>query len=81
MCLATPRIIKSGEEGIWKTFFRLEPDGLLIRSSGLVHKLQTLGGCGANVDVGGEMMVNIPELIGDFSLNAINTANYKTMEG
>jgi len=71
--LATPRIIKPGEEGIWKTLLRLEPDGLLIRSSGLVHKLQTLGGCGATVDVGGEMMVKIPELIGDFSLNAINT--------
>ena len=71
--LATPRIIKPGEEGIWKTLLRLEPDGLLIRSSGLVHKLQTLGGCGANVDVGGGRMVKIPELIGDFSLNAINT--------
>jgi putative protease len=73
VCLATPRIIKPGEEGIWKALLRLEPDGLLIRSSGLVHKLQTLGGCGANVDVGGEMMVKIHKLMGDFSLNAINT--------
>ena len=73
VCLATPRIIEPREEGIWKALLRLEQDGLLIRSSGLVHKLQTLGGCGANVDVGGEMMVKIPELIGDFSLNAINT--------
>ena len=28
--LATPRIIKPGEKGIWKTLLRLEPDGLLI---------------------------------------------------
>ena len=33
VCLATPRIIEPREEGIWKALLRLEPDGLLIRSS------------------------------------------------
>jgi hypothetical protein len=37
VCLATPRIIEPREEGIWKALLRLEPDGLLIRSSDLVH--------------------------------------------
>ena len=71
--VATPRIIKPGEERIWKTLLLLEPDGLLIRATGLVHKLTTLGGKGAEVDLGGGQNVQIPELIGDFSLNAINT--------
>ena len=71
--VATPRIIKPGEEGIWQTLLRLEPDGLLIRSSGLVHKMMALGGQGAKVDVGKGQYAQIPELIGDFSLNAINT--------
>ncbi len=71
--LATPRIIKPGEEGIWKTLLRLEPDGLLIRAAGLIHKLTTFGGQGAELELGGGQIVNIPELIGDFSLNAINT--------
>ncbi|GFH60376.1 hypothetical protein CTEN210_16852 [Chaetoceros tenuissimus] len=70
--LATPRIIKPGEEGIWKVLLRLEPDGLLIRSSGLVHKLQSLGGQGAEVSIGAQT-VKIPEMIGDFSLNPTNT--------
>jgi len=71
--LATPRIIKAGEEEIWKTLLRLEPDGLLLRSAGLIHRLQSLGGTGATVDVGMQKEVKIPHLIGDFSLNAVNT--------
>lgn len=71
--VATPRIIKPGEEGIWKTLLRIEPDGLLVRAAGLVHKLTSLGGHGANIDVGNGQIVRVPQLIGDFSLNAINT--------
>ncbi len=71
--LATPRIIKAGEEEIWKTLLRLEPDGLLLRSAGLIHRLQRLGGTGATVDVGSQEDVKIPHLIGDFSLNAVNS--------
>ena len=77
--VATPRIIKPGEEGIWKSLLRLEPDGLLIRAAGLVHKMTTLGGKGADVDLGEGQVVQIPELIGDFSLNAINTVTSSEM--
>eukprot|EP00957_Ditylum_brightwellii_P078070 5934994-Ditylum_brightwellii.AAC.1 len=31
--VASPRIIKPGESGIWRTLLRLEPDGLLVRSA------------------------------------------------
>ena len=71
--LASPRIIKPGEEGIWRTLLRLEPDGLLIRSAGLVHRMMQLGGSGALIDIGDGQEVRIPELIGDFSLNTVNS--------
>ncbi len=71
--LATPRIVKAGEEEIWKTLLRLEPDGLLIRSAGLIYRLQQMGGTGTEVDVGEGQLVRIPDLIGDFSLNTVNT--------
>jgi len=82
--VASPRIIKPGESGIWRTLLRLEPDGLLVRSTGLLHRMMELGGQGANVDVGvgvggsegrsegDKYTVKIPELIGDFSLNVAN---------
>ena len=77
--VASPRIIKPGEEGIWKTLLKTEPDGILVRSTGLLHRLTQLGGAGQQVTIqsseeGGEtaIQVAIPELIGDFSLNAAN---------
>ena len=73
--VASPRIIKPDESGIWRTLLRLEPDGLLVRSTGLLYRLKQLGGTGAEVDVGSEKehhMVKIPTLYGDFSLNAAN---------
>lgn len=73
--VASPRIIKPGESGIWRTLLRLEPDGLLVRSAGLLYRMKQLGGAGASVDVGSENeehLVTIPDLIGDFSLNAAN---------
>jgi len=73
--VASPRIIKPGESGIWRTLLRLEPDGLLVRSAGLLYRMNQLGGAGATVNVGSEdneHLVTIPELIGDFSLNAAN---------
>lgn len=73
--VASPRIIKPGESGIWRTLLRLEPDGLLVRSAGLLYRMKELGGTGATVDVGSkdeELFVMIPRLIGDFSLNAAN---------
>merc|ERR1711862_328459 len=76
--IATPRIIKPGEDKIWKILLKLKPDALLIRSSGLVYTLNQLGGTGTTITIGnnaddGAVNVTIPELIGDFSLNAINT--------
>ena len=74
--IASPRIIKPGESGIWRTLLRLEPDGLLVRSTGLLHRMMTLGGVGASVNVAADNeddnYVKIPVLLGDFSLNAAN---------
>jgi putative protease len=60
--VASPRIIKPGEAGIWRTLLRLQPDGLLVRSTGLLNRLLELEDQG----------IKIPELIGDFSLNTVN---------
>ncbi|KAL7519505.1 hypothetical protein ACHAWX_004257 [Stephanocyclus meneghinianus] len=62
VAVASPRIIKPGEELIWRTLLKSEPDAILIRSTGLLRRLVSLGDSG----------VSIPELIGDFSLNAAN---------
>jgi len=73
--IASPRILKPEEGGIWKSLLSLRPDALLVRSTGLLHRMQKLGGTGALVDVGiakQEEWVTIPELLGDFSLNAAN---------
>jgi U32 family peptidase len=75
--VASPRIIKPGEAGIWRTLLRLEPDGLLVRSTGLLNRMMKLGGQGAVVEVDAPEghsvnKVAIPELIGDFSLNVAN---------
>ena len=76
--VASPRIIKPGECGIWRTLLRLEPDALLIRSAGLLHRMSALGGEGAKVNVASasrmekDCFVTIPPLIGDFALNAAN---------
>jgi hypothetical protein len=70
--VASPRILKPGEEGIWRTLLRLEPDGLLVRSAGLLYRMNTLGGAGTQVDVGDGQVVTIPKLLGDFSLNVAN---------
>ncbi|KAL7554652.1 hypothetical protein ACHAWF_018258, partial [Thalassiosira exigua] len=74
--VASPRVIKPGEEGIWRTLLKTNPDGILVRSAGLLYRLTQLGGAGGRVAIpspGGETVdVTIPELIGDFSLNAAN---------
>lgn len=74
--VASPRIFKPGESGIWRTLLRLETDALLVRSTGLLYRMMKLGGPGAkvSVQVGEEedQEVVIPELIGDFSLNVAN---------
>ncbi len=69
LVVATPRILKPGEERLWLYFCRLAPDALLVRSSGLLWQLGRRGGAGAVLDDGN---TRIPALHGDFSLNATN---------
>jgi putative protease len=78
--VASPRIIKPGEEGIWKTLLKQSPDAILERSTGLFYRLTQLGGTGQQLSIQslsteGDVevtTVTLPELIGDFSLNAAN---------
>lgn len=69
--VASPRIIKPNESGIWRTLLRLEPDALLVRGTGLLRRMMTLGGPGTEIDLNGKT-VTVPQLIGDFSLNVAN---------
>lgn len=78
--VASPRIIKPGEEGIWKTLLKQSLDAILVRSTGLLYRLTQLGGTGQQLSIQslsteGDVevtTVTLPELIGDFSLNAAN---------
>lgn len=65
--LATPRIQKAGEDGIFRLMERAEPDGLLIRNLGAVYYFRSHG----------------LKKIGDFSLNVANplTAHYFIEQG
>jgi len=67
MYLATPRIQKSGEAGIFKLITRAEPDGVLIRNLGAIAFFRDAG---------------IP-ITGDFSLNVANplTADFLKQTG
>ncbi|KAJ9533870.1 hypothetical protein QJQ45_026958 [Haematococcus lacustris] len=75
VAVATPRVLKPDEERLVHFFLRLRPDALLVRSAGLLHQLTRLGGPGACLhgltDSSGAALA-IPELHGDFSLNAAN---------
>ena len=65
--VASPRIIKPGEEGIWQALLKTSPDGILVRSTGLLHRLMQLGGTGQRVTIKSAdeiIEVTIPELIG-----------------
>lgn len=82
--VASPRIIKPEESGIWRTLLRLEPDALLVRSNGLLYRMMKLGGPGSKVSLDPDDLdhqVTIPELIGDFSLNVANALTaYELLE-
>jgi collagenase-like PrtC family protease len=71
--VATPRVLKPDEERLWQFYLRLNADALLVRSIGLLHQLQALGGAGASVALPSGATVRVPALHGDFSLNAANT--------
>ena len=68
LVVAAPRIFKPGEQRLVRYLLRLRPDALLIRSTGLLYHLHSLGGPGAAFDEA----CRIPALWGDFSLNAAN---------
>ena len=55
---------------MFSTFYPLlQPDALLVRSAGFLNQLLDLGGPGAVLPQSG---ITIPDLRGDFSLNAAN---------
>lgn len=70
LVVAAPRILKPGEARLRGYLLSLEPDALLVRSAGLLHALQRL----ANTEG-----VTLPELYGDFSLNATNQISARTL--
>jgi hypothetical protein len=45
--VATPRVLKPGEDGLAAFYLRLGADALLLRSAGLLHRLTRPGGPGA----------------------------------
>lgn len=69
--VATPRILKPGEQRLWRFYLGLHADALLLRSAGLLHQLTEFGGPGSAVP--GAARLVVPELHGDFSLNAANS--------
>jgi U32 family peptidase len=62
--LATPRILKPGENGYLKLIEKAEPDGLLLRNLGALHYYQDR---------------NDLKKIGDFSLNVANPITAKLL--
>lgn len=75
LVVAAPRIFKPGEHRLVRYLLSLAPDALLVRSTGLLWQLQQLGGSGAITDEG----MRIPQLHGDFSLNAANRLSVATL--
>ena len=67
--VATPRILKPDEHRLWRFYLGLGADALLLRSAGLLQQLMALGGPGAAVP---GVPRQVPDLEGDFSLNAAN---------
>ena len=67
--VATPRIIKPDEEKLYTFYLRLRADAILVRSAGFLEQLSGLGGPGSILP---HTNISIPELRGDFSLNAAN---------
>ncbi|MDF2721783.1 MAG: peptidase, partial [Paenibacillus sp.] len=69
IALATPRIHMPGETGYFKHILNLRPDAILVRNTGAMYYLMK-----HNAESRDGYR---PELIGDFSLNAVN---HKTVE-
>jgi len=80
LTLASPRIIKPNEEGIWKSLLENEPDAFLIRSTGLLYRMMELIDSETNtIQLSQDKTVKAPKLYGDFSLNAVNTLTAKEL--
>ena len=75
LVVAAPRIFKPGEHRLVRYLLRLQPDALLVRSTGLLQQLVEMGGTGAAFDE----ETRVPELLGDFSLNAANVLSAQTL--
>ncbi|MEE4661648.1 MAG: U32 family peptidase, partial [Halieaceae bacterium] len=75
LIVAAPRVFKPGEERLVRYLLRLQADALLVRSNGLLQHLQSLGGSGGRFDAD----TVIPELWGDFSLNAANVLSMQSL--
>jgi collagenase-like PrtC family protease len=69
LVVAAPRIFKPGEERLVRYLLKLKPDALLIRSMGLLWQLTHSEKTEALLE---EEKMTLPELWGDFSLNASN---------
>ena len=69
--VATPRIMKPDERYLWMYYLKLSADALLIRGTGMLHHFMKLGGPGTIIEEAENHP--IPQLEGDFSLNATNT--------
>lgn len=68
--IALPRIRKPGEEKIDAYVRSLEPDAILVRSFGSLAELGVASDAGSDGTAPHQ-----PQWIGDFSLNAVNTAS------
>jgi hypothetical protein len=78
LVVALPRILKPDEQRLWLFYLRLGADALLLRGAGALQQFMALGGPGAAV-AGVEHA--IPQLEGDFSLNAANVLAADTLLG
>ena len=70
--VATPRVLKPDEEKLWRFYLSLNADALLVRSAGLLRKLNEL------IPEKAEEGKTYPRLRGDFSLNAANVLTTST---
>jgi putative protease len=79
--VATPRVLKPDEEKLWRFYLKLGTDALLVRSAGLMQKLQRLrsGSSSSGSSGSGSGGMSVPPLRGDFSLNAANAVGASTL--
>ena len=73
--VATPRVLKPDEEKLWRFYLSLNADALLVRSAGLLRKLNELI---TTSDGDSKEKKKYPRLRGDFSLNAANVLTTST---